>query len=173
MPISFMSQQTMINPAPERIIWCYRRLQPLFSEVQSTIKNRLFLQGLSENMNDDSFIDTRYPSVIAIDDLMRDATNSKDVCELFVDGSNHRNISDHMMRSGAGLIMVLAGINNLFIQQLFPLNVGSIAIKVNGCCITTCGGGGGGYARLLGGYASLLCEPHQILQPSVTQYHHQ
>jgi hypothetical protein len=62
-----------------------------------------------------------------------------------------------MMRSGAGLIMVLAGINNLFIQQLFPLNVGSIAIKVNGCCITTCGGGGGGYARLLGGYASLLC----------------
>jgi hypothetical protein len=61
--------------------------------VQSTIKNRLFLQGLSENMNDDSFIDTRYPSVIVIDDLMRDATNSKDVCELFVDGSNHRNIS--------------------------------------------------------------------------------
>jgi hypothetical protein len=45
--------KTMINPAPERIIWCYRRLQPLFSEVQSTIKNRLFLQGLSENMNDD------------------------------------------------------------------------------------------------------------------------
>ena len=85
--------KTMINPAPERIIWCYRRLQPLFSEVQSTIKNRLFLQGLSENMNDDSFIDTRYPSVIAIDDLMRDATNSKDVCELFVDGSNHRHIS--------------------------------------------------------------------------------
>jgi hypothetical protein len=37
------------------------------------------------NMNDDSFIDTRYPSVIVIDDLMRDATNSKDVCELFVD----------------------------------------------------------------------------------------
>jgi hypothetical protein len=34
--------------------------------------------------------------------------------------------------------MVLAGINNLFIQQLCPLNVGSIAIKVNGCCVTTC-----------------------------------
>jgi hypothetical protein len=54
------------------------------------------------------------------------------------------------MRSGGGLIMVLARVNNLFIQQLFPLNVGSIAIKVNGCCKTTfdlcgscCGGGGG------------------------------
>ena len=83
----------MINPLPERIIWCYRRWQPLFSEMQSTIKNILFLQGLPENLNDDSFIDTRYPSLIVIDDLMRDATNSKDVCELLVEGSHHRNIS--------------------------------------------------------------------------------
>jgi len=44
-------------------------------------------------LNDESFIDTRYPSLIVIDDLMRDATNSKDVCELFVEGSHHRNIS--------------------------------------------------------------------------------
>jgi hypothetical protein len=65
----------------------------LFSEMQSMIKNILFLQGLLENLNDDSFIDTRYPSLIVIDDLTRDATNSKDVCELFVEGSHHRNIS--------------------------------------------------------------------------------
>ena len=49
--------------------------------------------SLPENLNDDSYIDTRYPSLIVIDDLMRDATNSKDVCELFVEGSHHRNIS--------------------------------------------------------------------------------
>ena len=45
------------------------------------------MQGLLENLNDDSFIDTRYPSLIVIDDLSRDATNSEDVCELFVEGS--------------------------------------------------------------------------------------
>jgi hypothetical protein len=61
--------------------------------MQSTIKNILFLQGLPEDLNDDSFIDTRYPSLIVIDDLMRDATNSTDVCELFIEGSHHRNIS--------------------------------------------------------------------------------
>jgi hypothetical protein len=57
-----------------------------------------------------------------------------------------------MMRSGGGLIMVLARDNNLFIQQLFPLNVDPIVIKVNGCCKTTfdlcgscfCSGGGEG-----------------------------
>jgi hypothetical protein len=36
------------------------------------------------------------------------------------------------MHSGGGWIMVLAWFNNLFIQQLFPLNVGSIANAVNG-----------------------------------------
>jgi len=52
-----------------------------------------------------------------------------------------------MMRSGGGLIMVLARANNLFIQHFCSLNVGPIAIKVNGCCKTTfdlCGGGGDG-----------------------------
>ncbi|CAG2208220.1 unnamed protein product [Mytilus edulis] len=55
---------------------------------QSTIS-----AGLPENLNDDSFIDSRYPSLIILDDLMRDVTNSKDVCELFVEGSHHRNLS--------------------------------------------------------------------------------
>ena len=85
--------QIMIEPPPERIIWCYKRWQPLFSEMQSRINNIVFVQGIPEQLNDDSFIDTRYPSLIVIDDLMRDAVNSKDVCELFVEGSHHRNIS--------------------------------------------------------------------------------
>ena len=41
---------TMINPPPEHIIWCCKRWQPQFSEMQSTIKNILFLQGLPENL---------------------------------------------------------------------------------------------------------------------------
>jgi hypothetical protein len=43
------------------------------------------MQCFHENLNDDySFIDIRYPSLIVIDNLMRDASNSKDVCEHFV-----------------------------------------------------------------------------------------
>jgi len=85
--------RTMIKPPPERIIWCYKRWQPLFGEMNRNINNIIFIQGLPEDLNDDSFIDSSYPSLIVIDDLMRDATNSKDVCELFVEGSHHRNIS--------------------------------------------------------------------------------
>ena len=53
----------------------------------------MFVQGIPEQLNDETFIDSRYPSLIVIDDLMRDVTNSKDVCELFVEGRHHRNIS--------------------------------------------------------------------------------
>jgi hypothetical protein len=42
------------------------------------------MRGFHENLNDDSFIETRYSSLIVTDDLMRDATNSKDVCEHFL-----------------------------------------------------------------------------------------
>ena len=78
---------------PERIIWCYKRWQPLFSEMQSTIKKIFFVAGLPENLSDDSFIDTKYPNLIIIDDLMRDATSNKEVCELFVEGSHHSNVN--------------------------------------------------------------------------------
>jgi hypothetical protein len=54
------------------------------------------MQCMPANLNDDSFIDTGYPSLIVIDDLMRDAKNSKDVCEIFVEGSHHRNIGHHL-----------------------------------------------------------------------------
>lgn len=85
--------RTMIIPQPERIIWCYKRWQPLFGQMQQSIKNITFVQGIPDDLNEDSFIDTRYPSFIVLDDLMKDATNSKDVCELFVEGSHHRNLS--------------------------------------------------------------------------------
>ena len=61
--------------------------------MQRNIRNIVFVQGIPEQLNDETFIDSRYPSLIVIDDLMRDATNSTDVCELFVEGSHHRNIS--------------------------------------------------------------------------------
>jgi len=40
--------------------------------------------------------------------------------------------------------MFFAWVNNLFIQQDFPLDVGPHRSMVNGCCSIVCGGGGGG-----------------------------
>ena len=59
-----------------------------------------------------------------------------------------------MIRSGGGLIMVFACVNNLFIQHDFSLVVGPHKSMLNGCCKTTCsddGGGGGGVSGCGGG----------------------
>jgi hypothetical protein len=42
-----------------------------------------------------------------------------------------------MIRSGGGLIMVFAWVNNLFIQQDFQLDVDPHKSMVNGCCYKT------------------------------------
>jgi oligoendopeptidase F len=46
-------------------------------EMQSTINNILFIQGLLENLNDESLIETKYLSLIVIDDQMRDLLTAK------------------------------------------------------------------------------------------------
>ncbi|CAG2196342.1 unnamed protein product [Mytilus edulis] len=69
------------------------KMYSLIYEENKKLCEKKTAKGLPENLNDDSFIDSRYPSLIILDDLMRDVTNSKDVCELFVEGSHHRNLS--------------------------------------------------------------------------------
>lgn len=80
-------------PSHEKNIWCYKQKQPLFSEMKKTILHIVFLQVLPENLSDDSFLDSRYPSFNILDDLMSDATNSQDVYKLFVEGSHYTKLS--------------------------------------------------------------------------------
>jgi hypothetical protein len=93
--------------------------------MQITIKNIFFVAGLPVNLNDDSFIiDTKYPSLIIIDDLIRDATNSKEVCELFVEGSHHSNVSVACIMHNAfskGRESIIMNINSQYVV-LFKKN---------------------------------------------------
>ncbi len=84
---------TLIQPSPYRIIWFYRRWQPLYSEMAQTIPNLTFIQGIPHTLHEDDFIDSRHPHLLIFDDLMKDATQSKAVCDLYTEGSHHRNLS--------------------------------------------------------------------------------
>ena len=62
---------TMIYPAPQRIIYLYKRWQPLYDEILSTVHPRVkFVQGIPSNLDQDSFINPRVNNLIIIDDLM-------------------------------------------------------------------------------------------------------
>jgi hypothetical protein len=50
----FDNLNTLIRPAPETIIWFYKRWQPIYSELVNTIPNIKFIQGIPPNIGEDS-----------------------------------------------------------------------------------------------------------------------
>ena len=84
---------TMINPAPTRILYFYKRWQPLYDEIMKHVPRIEFVEGIPYNIKDDSYFDTKSPTLFILDDQMRDSAKSSDICELFTEGSHHRNLS--------------------------------------------------------------------------------
>ena len=58
-------------------------------DLKDRIPHLEFIQGLPANMSSDTFLNPNARTFVVIDDLMKDATENKDVCELFVEGANH------------------------------------------------------------------------------------
>ena len=83
----------MMQPVPIRIMWFYQRWQPLYSEIKQHIPHMEFVQGIPPTIKRDDFFDTRFPTLFIVDDLMKEATQSTDICDLFTEGSHHRNLS--------------------------------------------------------------------------------
>ena len=84
---------TMINPAPTRILYFYKRWQPLYDDIMKHVPHIEFTQGIPYNIKEDSYFDTKSPTLLILDDQMRDRAKSSDICELFTEGSHHRNLS--------------------------------------------------------------------------------
>ena len=59
--------------------------------VKHLLPNMEFIQGIPPDMKREDFLDTT-TSLFVLDDLMKDATESADVCELFTEGSHHRSL---------------------------------------------------------------------------------
>ena len=82
-----------ISPPPERILWLYSQMQPIYQELKKIMPHIEFYKGLPPNMEDDNFFDVNIPNLVIIDDLMQEATANVSVCNLFTRGSHHRNLS--------------------------------------------------------------------------------
>jgi len=85
------------------IIWCYSEKSAVLRQKLAAIhKNVSFHEGVSQNFGDGH----GRPCLIILDDLLNELY-SKDVCDLFMKGSHHTNIS------------VILITQNLFHQGLF------------------------------------------------------
>ena len=82
-------ESDMIKPRPARIVYFYKRWQKLYDDMLDSIPNMEFVQGIFR----DTDFDTSQPTLLIMDDQMREGTQSGDVCDLFTEGSHHRNVS--------------------------------------------------------------------------------
>ena len=69
----------MITPSPYKIIWIYKRWQPMYTDIEANIPNIEFIRGIPANINDDDFTDTSQPTLLIFDDMMRSSSNNEDI----------------------------------------------------------------------------------------------
>ncbi|MES9883688.1 MAG: C2H2-type zinc finger protein [Sedimenticola sp.] len=83
---------TIVHPPAQRIIWLYRRWQPLYDVIRATVTPRVeFIQGIPLHIETDTFFDPAIRNMVVLDDLMSVKDNR--INDLFTEGSHHRNLS--------------------------------------------------------------------------------
>ena len=85
--------QKAIFPPPERIVLCYSRWEPSYTELLMTIPGIEFVKGIPENLEQDSYFDVNIRNLIVIDDQVIEAGGDNRLVNLFTKGSHHRNVS--------------------------------------------------------------------------------
>ena len=78
--------KNLINPIPEKIIYCYSAWQDKFDLLVNEIENIEFKKGLDD-------LDNIENSLVILDDLMTECVNDEEVVKLFTVGSHHQNAS--------------------------------------------------------------------------------
>jgi hypothetical protein len=73
----------LIDPPPEKIVYCYGEFQPSFAEFPQV--------EFHEGLPNVSRFDGKFRILLFIDDLMNEA--NQNVCNLFTKLSHHRNVS--------------------------------------------------------------------------------
>ena len=84
---------SLIQPTPERIIWCFGQWQPLYDAIWKKIPSIEFVSGIPDYLDDQHYINTGKRNILVFDDLMTEAKCDQRVADLFTKGSHHRNIS--------------------------------------------------------------------------------
>ncbi len=85
---------SLFDPPPERIVYMYRRWQPMYDEMQSTVTPPIeFVKGIPMDVEQDHYLDSTIPNLIIMDDLMSVTSKDKRINEMFTTDSHHRNCS--------------------------------------------------------------------------------
>jgi hypothetical protein len=127
----------LINPAPDKIIYCYSSWQPIFEDLKNTLdiqfcEGIINLEDLNKNSN----------NLVILDDLLNECENDSSILNLFTVGSHHKNtsvyfISQNLFSKGRFYRTISLNCNymiifknprdksqiNVLARQIFPNNI--------------------------------------------------
>ena len=84
-------RKELINPPPERVVWCYTKHQPdLLEELISIDPQIEYIQGIPNDI--ETMFNRENNNIIVLDDLMDEASQDNRVSKLFTRG-RHDNLS--------------------------------------------------------------------------------
>ena len=83
----------LIQPPPERILWCFGQWHPLYENLQKRIPYIEFVHGIPDYLHSSQFNGPDKRNLIILNDLMTEAKCDQRIVDLFTKGSHHRNIS--------------------------------------------------------------------------------
>jgi hypothetical protein len=87
-----LEKQSMCIDKPiSKVYYHYGIYQPAFNQMQRSIKNIQFREGVPENWEKE--ITGKEHTIIVIDDLMTEVFSNKEAAKLYTQGSHHRSIS--------------------------------------------------------------------------------
>ena len=82
-----------VDDPPVEVLYCYGIYQPLFDEMQRTLKNFRLHPGLPTRSELDEFTHDGCHRLIILDDLMQQVIKNDEMELLFTQGCHHRRIS--------------------------------------------------------------------------------
>ena len=83
-----------IRPNIQRIVWLYKRWQPLYDDIQKSVQPKVeFIQGIPTDLDDDDYFDPQFNNLLIMDDLFHESGKDKRIADLFTEGSHHRSLS--------------------------------------------------------------------------------
>ena len=88
-----MLRHDTICPKPDRIVYLYKRWQPLYEEMRKNVPNIEFIRGIPNDLDQDEFLDVTKNNLILCDDMMSRVAVDPKIADLFTEGFHHRNLS--------------------------------------------------------------------------------
>lgn len=117
-----MAPQVFTEP-PSRVIYFYKIYQEKFAQMEESLENITFLQGLPHRSDIEKYASSERHLLLVFDDMYKDVISSRDISDLTIMYSHHLNTSvifcsHNIFESGKFSKTIATNLHYILLMQL-------------------------------------------------------